>query len=476
MDYSRPPFVSFIPKPGVHPTDVVSSQDAATPARRRPLVPELHLTAEISKSSQNEPLKATPREKPATARQGGPANSRPFHVGRSIPRPQALPSPVVPDAPISPSIARIRYCLLLNQYEMSEIKDYPEIYYVGHPAKKVRANSSGALNFGFDDVNHHYRCLRGDHIAYRFEIRGLIGRGAFGQVLLCLDHKTKADVALKIIVNTAAMRTQGRTECSLVQMLNGASGFTDAHIVRAMDSFTFRRHICAAFEVLGRNLYDVCPSAKGRRLGGAQLRAIARCVLTSLAFMHSNSVLHADMKPENVLLVPDSADDVRVIDFGSSCLVGHEHFEYIQSRFYRAPEVILGMSYGPPIDIWSFGCMLAEMAVGRPLFPGADEPEQMPLLIEVLGLPPREIVNGCKRKKVFFQSDGKPLRPNTCERRKPGGKSLKDATRLTDDLLLDLIAKCLEWDQTNRITAADALGHPWLAEGEPAGAEPSPTE
>jgi dual specificity tyrosine-phosphorylation-regulated kinase 2/3/4 len=126
------------------------------------------------------------------------------------------------------------------------------------------------------------------------------------------------------------------------------------------------------------------------------------------------------MKPENVLLCPESSTDVRVIDFGSSCLVGQQHFEYIQSHFYRAPEVILGIRYSTLIDIWSFGCMLAETAIGHPLFAGADEAEQMQLLMEVLGLPPREMIDTCKRRKVFFRSDGKPLRPNTCQRRRVG--------------------------------------------------------
>jgi serine/threonine protein kinase len=112
--------------------------------------------------------------------------------------------------------------------------------------------------------------------------------------------------------------------------------------------------------------------------------------------------------------------------------------------------------------------MLAEMAIGHPLFAGADEREQMQLLMEVLGVPRSDIINGCKRKKVFFQPDGKPLRPKMCQSRKSGGRSLKDVTRLTDDLLLDLIGRCLEWDQKKRITAEEALGHPWFAERQPA--------
>ena len=81
-----------------------------------------------------------------------------------------------------------------------------------------------------------------------------------------------------------------------------------------------------------------------------------------------------------------------MIDFGSSCLEDERVYTYIQSRFYRSPEVILGLSYGLPIDMWSLGCILAELYSGYPLFPGENETEQLACIMEVCGLPPRHLV------------------------------------------------------------------------------------
>lgn len=80
--------------------------------------------------------------------------------------------------------------------------------------------------------------------------------------------------------------------------------------------------------------------------------------------------MHCDLKPENILLKQPDRSAVKVIDFGSSCLEDETRYTYIQSRFYRAPEVILGLPYGTPIDMWSLGCILAELYTGCPIFPG----------------------------------------------------------------------------------------------------------
>ena len=80
--------------------------------------------------------------------------------------------------------------------------------------------------------------------------------------------------------------------------------------------------------------------------------------------------MHCDLKPENVMLRQPNRSIIKVIDFGSSCLTDERIYTYIQSRFYRAPEVILGLPYGTPIDMWSFGCILDELLTGYPLFPG----------------------------------------------------------------------------------------------------------
>lgn len=96
------------------------------------------------------------------------------------------------------------------------------------------------------------------------------------------------------------------------------------------------------------------------------------------------------------------SSSIKVIDFGSSCYSHQRVYTYIQSRFYRSPEVILGLPYGTPIDMWSLGCILAELYTGYPLFPGEDEIEQLACIMEVLGLPPEHITSHASRRRLFF--------------------------------------------------------------------------
>jgi dual specificity tyrosine-phosphorylation-regulated kinase 2/3/4 len=108
------------------------------------------------------------------------------------------------------------------------------------------------------------------------------------------------------------------------------------------------------------------------------------------------------LKPENILLKRPDRSGIRVIDYGSSCYTNEKVFTYIQSRFYRAPEVILGLDYGLPIDMWSTGCILAELYTGHPLFPGENEPDQLACIMQLLGPPKKEYLDQCSRKKQFF--------------------------------------------------------------------------
>ena len=98
-----------------------------------------------------------------------------------------------------------------------------------------------------------------------------------------------------------------------------------------------------------------------------------------------------------------------MIDFGSSCYEHQRVYTYIQSRFYRAPEVILGARYGMPIDMWSLGCILAELLTGYPLLPGEDEGDQLSCIIELLGMPPQKLLDQSKRAKNFISSKGKQM-------------------------------------------------------------------
>jgi dual specificity tyrosine-phosphorylation-regulated kinase 2/3/4 len=102
--------------------------------------------------------------------------------------------------------------------------------------------------------------------------------------------------------------------------------------------------------------------------------------------------VHCDLKPENILLRNKNKSGIKVIDFGSSCFENEKIYTYIQSRFYRAPEIILGLSYSMAIDMWSLGCIICELYTGYPIFPGENEAEQIACMMEVKGPPPADMI------------------------------------------------------------------------------------
>jgi serine/threonine protein kinase len=169
-------------------------------------------------------------------------------------------------------------------------------------------------------------------------------------------------------------------------------------------------------------------------------------MLKCLRLLQKENIIHCDLKPENVLLKQRGSSSIKVIDFGSSCYTNQRVYTYIQSRFYRSPEVILGLTYGTPIDMWSLGCILAELYTGYPLFPGENEVEQLACLMEVLGPPPDELVAAATRKRLFFDSRGNPrcITNSKGRKRKPGSKNLSIALRCDDPLFIDFISRCLE--------------------------------
>ena len=124
------------------------------------------------------------------------------------------------------------------------------------------------------------------------------------------------------------------------------------------------------FDLLSTNLYDLLKSNGYYGLPLDLIRRMALQVLNALHFLYKNKIVHADLKPENILLKESNKSGLRLIDFGSSCFENKVIYSYIQSRYYRAPEVILGFAYDSKIDIWSFGCIMAELHLGYPLFGG----------------------------------------------------------------------------------------------------------
>lgn len=230
-------------------------------------------------------------------------------------------------------------------------------------------------------------------------------------------------------------------------------------------SFYFRSHLCIVTPCLSINLYEFI---RAHNFGGFSLiliRRFSRQLLACLALLQTKRIIHCDLKPENILLCEARKADVRVIDFGSSCREEEKVYTYIQSRFYRSPEVILGSSYGMGIDMWSLGCILGELWTGYPLFPGENEQEQLACIMEIFGPPDRHLVERCTRKKLFFDSVGKPRVTVSSKgrRRRPSSKTLAQALKTEDEAFIDFIARCLRWDPDRRMKPAEAIAHPFVS-------------
>ena len=206
-------------------------------------------------------------------------------------------------------------------------------------------------------------------------------------------------------------------------------------------------------------------------------------MLRCLERLYALRIVHCDLKPENVLLRKQGYSSIKVIDFGTSFIQGHPVYTYVQTRFYRAPEVLLHLPYGHPVDMWSLGGMLAELYTGRPLLPGEPRSDQISLILHLLGTPPKHVLERTT-KAIYFTFNGLPLycRVKTLPdgtqvavegsqsprfkkwRGLPGSRSWSQALNdCKDEHFVHFIKRCLDWDADTRLTPHQALRHPWLA-------------
>ncbi|KAL9008688.1 MAG: hypothetical protein Q9173_006209, partial [Seirophora scorigena] len=359
----------------------------------------------------------------------------------------------------------------LNIFERGEIVDYSHVYFYGtNSAKKhIGDLNAEAINFGYDDERGDYNIVTGDHLAYRYEIIDILGKGSFGQVVRCIDHRTGGLVAIKIIRNKKRFHQQALVEVDILQKLRDWDPQKKHSMVQFTQSFYFRGHLCISTELLGMNLYEFIKCHEFRGFSLKLIRRFAKQLLSSLVLLKGHKIIHCDLKPENILLAHPARSEIKVIDFGSSCMETEKVYTYIQSRFYRSPEVILGMTYGMPIDMWSLGCILAELLTGYPIFPGENEQEQLACIMEVFGPPEKHLIEKSSRKKLFFDSLGKPRLTISSKgkRRRPSSKTLQQALRCEDEAFLDFIARCLRWDPDRRLKPDEAVQHEFITGTKP---------
>uniref|UniRef100_A0A453JEJ6 non-specific serine/threonine protein kinase n=2 Tax=Aegilops tauschii subsp. strangulata TaxID=200361 RepID=A0A453JEJ6_AEGTS len=259
-----------------------------------------------------------------------------------------------------------------------------------------------ALHDNWDDPEGYYTHRFGELLDGRYEITAAHGKGVFSTVVRAKDLKAGKDdpdvVAIKIIRKNETMYKAGKQEVSILEKLASADREDRRHCVRFISSFMYRNHLCLVFESLNMNLREVLKKF-GRNIGLklTAVRAYSKQLFIALKHLKNCKVLHCDIKPDN-MLVNDAKNVLKLCDFGNAMLAGmNEVTPYLVSRFYRAPEIILGLPYDHPLDIWSVGCCLYELSTGKVLFPGATNNDMLRLHMELKGPFPKKML----RKGAF---------------------------------------------------------------------------
>lgn len=328
-----------------------------------------------------------------------------------------------------------------------------------------------------------------------YDIMAMVGKGTFGQVIQGHCRSTGDMVAIKILKNCDHNGQIVKNELRLLQALREGNT-KDSHIVHFLESFSDTVWTYLVFELLQQNLFDFQKQNNFSPLPVRHIRTIAAQVLVALVKLKELSIIHADLKPENIMLVDHARYPFRIklVDFGSAILlpeVCHVQEPYIQTRFYRAPEILLGLPFCEKVDIWSLGCVMAELHLGWPLYPGNDEYEQVCYICSTLGLPRAELLCAAQKTRSFFQCV--PCATGTWQLKPPGKVRAKPMERKQhifsslDQLamvnvcpmpdpdqeelakrcdlyrMVELLKRMLTWDSHERITPSAALRHPFIS-------------
>ena len=324
-----------------------------------------------------------------------------------------------------------------------------------------------------------------DHIKKRFTLQKKVGQGAYGVVFKAIDKKTKELVALKKLFGAFQDDVDSQRtfrEVMLLQELNGHD-----NIIRLLNVIKAENDLdlYLVFDYMEADLFNVI---RANILQDIHKKFIIYQTLKALKFIHSADIIHRDLKPSNIFINSDC--HVKLGDFGLARTLDNNPkldgvvTDYVATRWYRAPEMILAaQKYAKPIDMWSIGCILYELLVGTPLLPGKSTKDMIRMMFGVTGFP--DLLPGKSTKdmiRMMFGVTGFPDRKEYNEVKKECRiqieyddllqekiKKKKNILQMVsgythDDVAIDLLLKCLQFNPKKRLTAEEALEHPYVAD------------
>jgi len=366
-----------------------------------------------------------------------------------------------------------------------------------------------------DDAEGYMRLAPGDAVGEsgRFVVQRIAGQGVFATVAICEDRRGQTEdaaaaaargsvgsipgregssVAIKVVRANERLHDAAMKEAGILASLAAADPQDRRHVVRMRGFFEWRGHACLVFEPLQLNLRELVDRyGKSVGLSASAVRTFGRQLLLALQLLRAQGVVHADVKPQNIV-VSSSLTSCKLCDLGSAFREdGPDNVPtpLLVSRYYRAPEVILGLRHTHALDLWSLGCVLFEAHTGSALFTGRDDSDMLWQMMALRGPVHAKLVRSHLRQyeelglEPLFDADLRFVRHS----RDPAtGEPVRRhvvVTRATEDLgsrlvpptlhgperraalqLKDLLERILCLDRRKRISVEDAMAHPFFAE------------
>lgn len=374
-----------------------------------------------------------------------------------------------------------------HEWDMFAEADSLETYNSPGTLEKAQGGPENpSLTDNWDDAEGYYRVRIGEVLDGRYVIYGYTGQGVFSNVVRARDTaRNNMDVAVKIIRNNEVMHKTGLKELEVLRRLNDADPEDKFHCLRLFRHFFHKHHLCMVFEPLSMNLREVLKKyGKAVGLHVKAVRSYTQQLFLALKLLKKANILHADIKPDNIL-VNESKLVLKLCDFGSASHVAeNEITPYLVSRFYRSPEIILGLPYDFGIDMWSAGCTIYELYTGKIMFSGKTNNQMLKFFMDLKGKIPNKLIRKGSFRDQHFDSNCNFLYhevDKVTEREKVvvmstlntsrdllaeliGNQNLPEGQMRKVTQLKDLLEKILMLDSSKRPAINQALMHPFIQE------------